>query len=127
MTLRAFQVIRLTMLCAAWQAEILQELLGTYWLRNKSLPPRPCNAANKFEPCLFKREFPKFICTAPCPWATGECQCPSRAIKRKWRLSVPVTRGTLALGSWQGIYLHEHARVDCAGHAQHRRSIVVTV
>lgn len=36
-------------------------------------------------------------------------------------LSVPVTGGRLALGTWQGIYLYEHRR------APHRRRITVTV
>ncbi|NGP54785.1 YjbQ family protein [Thioalkalivibrio sp. XN8] len=36
-------------------------------------------------------------------------------------LSVPVTGGRLALGTWQGIYLYEHR------HAPHRRRITVTV
>lgn len=36
-------------------------------------------------------------------------------------LSVPVTDGRLALGTWQGIYLYEHRR------APHRRRITVTV
>jgi secondary thiamine-phosphate synthase enzyme len=34
---------------------------------------------------------------------------------------IPVVRGRLALGTWQGIYLFEHRR------APHRRSIVVSV
>lgn len=36
-------------------------------------------------------------------------------------LSVPVTGGRLALGTWQGIYLYEHRR------AAHRRRVTVTV
>lgn len=36
-------------------------------------------------------------------------------------LSVPVTGGRLALGTWQGIYLYEHRR------APHRRRLTVTV
>ncbi|HEX7381379.1 MAG TPA: secondary thiamine-phosphate synthase enzyme YjbQ [Nevskiaceae bacterium] len=36
-------------------------------------------------------------------------------------LSVPVRRGGLALGSWQGIYLWEHR------HATHLREIIVTL
>lgn len=36
-------------------------------------------------------------------------------------LSVPVARGRLTLGTWQGIYLWEHR------HAPHRRSVVVHV
>ena len=44
-----------------------------------------------------------------------------RAILTKMDLTVPVTKGSLALGTWQGIYLWEHRR---AGHA---RRITVTV
>lgn len=44
-----------------------------------------------------------------------------RAILTKMDLTVPVTKGSLALGTWQGIYLWEHR---CAGHA---RRITVTV
>jgi secondary thiamine-phosphate synthase enzyme len=36
-------------------------------------------------------------------------------------LSVPVTDGRCALGTWQGIYLWEHR------HAPHRRTVIVTV
>jgi secondary thiamine-phosphate synthase enzyme len=36
-------------------------------------------------------------------------------------LSIPVAGGTLALGTWQGIYLWEHRR------AAHRRTVVVHV
>ncbi len=35
--------------------------------------------------------------------------------------TVPVVRGALALGTWQGIYVFEHRR------AAHRRTVVVTV
>ncbi len=36
-------------------------------------------------------------------------------------LSIPITRGRLALGTWQGIYLWEHRR------SPHRRKVVVHV
>jgi len=44
-----------------------------------------------------------------------------RAILTKMDLTLPVSEGRCALGTWQGIYLYEH-RI----HAQHRR-ITVTV
>ena len=36
-------------------------------------------------------------------------------------LTIPVTRGRLALGTWQGVFLWEHRR------APHRRSVTITV
>jgi secondary thiamine-phosphate synthase enzyme len=36
-------------------------------------------------------------------------------------LSIPIINGTLALGTWQGIYLWEHRK------ASHRRKIVVNI
>jgi len=36
-------------------------------------------------------------------------------------LSIPITRGRLALGTWQGIYLYEHRT------APHRRRVLVSV
>lgn len=46
-------------------------------------------------------------------------------------LTIPVSRGTLALGEWQGIYLHEHRdherHLSGRGGAVHRRSVVITV
>jgi secondary thiamine-phosphate synthase enzyme len=36
-------------------------------------------------------------------------------------LSVPISNGRLALGTWQGVYLWEHR------HSAHRRNVVVTV
>jgi secondary thiamine-phosphate synthase enzyme len=44
-----------------------------------------------------------------------------RAILTHTDLSLPVSNGRLALGTWQGIYLYEHRT-----HSQ-RRSLVVTV
>jgi len=44
-----------------------------------------------------------------------------RAILTKMNLTVPVSKGRCALGTWQGIYLYEHRT-----HAQRRR-ITVTV
>jgi len=44
-----------------------------------------------------------------------------RAILTKMDLTLPVSQGRCALGTWQGIYLYEHRT-----HAQHRR-VTVTV
>ncbi len=44
-----------------------------------------------------------------------------RSILTNMDLTLPVTNGRLALGTWQGIYLYEHRT-----HA-HRRSLVVTI
>jgi len=45
----------------------------------------------------------------------------ARSILAGSTLTVPVTAGRLALGTWQGLYLWEHR------HAPHRRRVVVTV
>ena len=44
-----------------------------------------------------------------------------RSILTESSLTIPVTDGGLALGTWQGIYLYEHR------HAPHRRSVTVTI
>ena len=44
-----------------------------------------------------------------------------RSILTQSDLSVPVTQGRCALGTWQGIYLWEHR------HRGHRRTVIVTV
>ena len=44
-----------------------------------------------------------------------------RAILTEVNLTVPITRGELALGTWQGVYLWEHRRYG------HSRRITVTV
>ncbi len=36
-------------------------------------------------------------------------------------LNIPITEGTMALGTWQGIYIFEHRK------GAHRRSITVTI
>lgn len=36
-------------------------------------------------------------------------------------LTIPIVSGTLALGTWQGIYLWEHR------HSPHRRNVIVTI
>lgn len=55
--------------------------------------------------------------------AEGPDDMPShlRAAVTRSSESIPVTRGVLALGAWQGLYLWEHRR------AGHRREIVVHV
>lgn len=44
-----------------------------------------------------------------------------RTLLAGYELSVPVRRGELALGTWQGIYLWEHRR------SAHRRELVLTL
>jgi secondary thiamine-phosphate synthase enzyme len=44
-----------------------------------------------------------------------------RAILTKMDITLPVSQGRLALGTWQGIYLWEHR------YAAHRRRVTVTV
>lgn len=45
----------------------------------------------------------------------------ARSILTSNSLTIPVAEGKLMLGTWQGLYLHEHR------HAGHARSVVVTV
>ena len=45
----------------------------------------------------------------------------ARAMLTSTGVSVPVSGGRLALGTWQGLYLYEHRSTP------HRRSITVTV
>ncbi len=45
----------------------------------------------------------------------------ARSVLTASSLTLPVTEGRLALGTWQGIYLWEHR------HAPHTRQIVITV
>ena len=45
----------------------------------------------------------------------------ARSILTSNSLTIPVTDGKLALGTWQGLYLYEHR------HAGHARSVVVAV
>lgn len=44
-----------------------------------------------------------------------------RSILTKMDLTIPVSGGRCALGTWQGIYLYEHRRQP------HRRRVVVTI
>jgi secondary thiamine-phosphate synthase enzyme len=44
-----------------------------------------------------------------------------RAVLTTTGLSVPISAGRLALGTWQGVYLWEHR------HRPHRRQITITV
>jgi secondary thiamine-phosphate synthase enzyme len=55
--------------------------------------------------------------------AEGPDDMPShiRAALTATTLSIPVVEGTLALGTWQGIYLYEHRD------APHRRTVVAHV
>lgn len=61
------------------------------------------------------------------PWFAHDQEGPDdmpahvRAVLTGMGLSVPVTDGRLALGTWQGIFLYEHRTQG------HRREVVVTV
>jgi secondary thiamine-phosphate synthase enzyme len=44
-----------------------------------------------------------------------------RSVLTKTSETIPITRGKLALGTWQAVYLWEHRTVH------HRRSVVVHV
>jgi secondary thiamine-phosphate synthase enzyme len=55
--------------------------------------------------------------------AEGDDDMPAhvRTILTQTSLSVPISSGRLALGTWQGLYLWEHRK------APHRRTITVTI
>ena len=61
---------------------------------------------------------PAFVHTAEGP---DDMPAHVRSVLTTNSLSVPVTNGRCALGTWQGIYLWEHR------HAPHRRRVTVTV
>lgn len=61
---------------------------------------------------------PRFVHTAEGP---DDMAAHVRTILTHSHLSVPLVRGRLGLGTWQGIYLWEHRT------AAHRREVVVTV
>ena len=61
---------------------------------------------------------PRFIHDAEGP---DDMPAHIRSILTQSSLSIPVTAGRLALGTWQGIFLYEHR------HAPHRRRVVVTL
>jgi secondary thiamine-phosphate synthase enzyme len=61
---------------------------------------------------------PRFVHTAEGP---DDMPAHIRSVLTQSDLSVPVRRGRLALGSWQGIYLWEHRTHP------HRRSVLVTI
>ena len=61
------------------------------------------------------------------PWYQHTCEGPDdmpshiRMALTRTSETIPVTRGQMMLGTWQGIYLFEHRRVP------HRRQVIVTV
>ena len=61
---------------------------------------------------------PRFVHTAEGP---DDMSAHVRSVLTQSDLTIPISDGRLALGTWQGIYLWEH-RV-----AAHRRRVVVTV
>jgi secondary thiamine-phosphate synthase enzyme len=61
---------------------------------------------------------PRFVHTAEGP---DDMSSHVRSVLTQSDLTIPVSRGRLALGTWQGIYLWEHRR------QAHRRRVLVTV
>jgi secondary thiamine-phosphate synthase enzyme len=61
---------------------------------------------------------PRFVHTAEGP---DDMSAHVRSVLTDCNLTIPVTKGRLALGTWQGVYLWEHRL-----HA-HRRRVLVTV
>jgi secondary thiamine-phosphate synthase enzyme len=61
---------------------------------------------------------PRFVHTAEGP---DDMPAHVRSVLTQSSLTIPIARGRLALGTWQGIYLWEHRT-----HA-HRRRIVITI
>jgi len=61
---------------------------------------------------------PRFIHDAEGP---DDMPAHIRSILTQSSLSIPLTAGRLALGTWQGVFLYEHR------HAPHRRQVVVTL
>ena len=61
------------------------------------------------------------------PWYQHTCEGPDdmpshiRMALTRTSETIPITRGQMMLGTWQGIYLFEHRR------APHRREVIVTV
>jgi secondary thiamine-phosphate synthase enzyme len=61
------------------------------------------------------------------PWFAHTCEGPDdmpshiRMALTRTSETIPVSRGRMLLGTWQGLYLFEHRR------APHRREIIVTV
>jgi len=61
---------------------------------------------------------PRFVHTAEGP---DDMPAHVRSVLTQSSLSLPVSRGRLALGTWQGVYVWEHRT------SPHRRRVVVTV
>jgi secondary thiamine-phosphate synthase enzyme len=61
---------------------------------------------------------PRFVHTAEGP---DDMSAHVRSVLTQTDLTIPITNGKLALGTWQGVYLWEHRL-----HA-HRRRVLVTV
>ncbi len=61
---------------------------------------------------------PRYVHTAEGP---DDMPAHVRALLTDTDLTVPITNGRLALGTWQGIFLWEHR------HRPHRREVVVSV
>ena len=61
---------------------------------------------------------PRFVHTAEGP---DDMSAHVRSVLTQSNLTIPIVKGRLALGTWQGVYLWEHRT------AGHRRRVIVTV
>ena len=61
---------------------------------------------------------PRFVHTAEGP---DDMSAHVRSVLTQSSLTIPIAKGRLALGTWQGVYLWEHRT------AGHRRRIIVTI
>jgi secondary thiamine-phosphate synthase enzyme len=61
---------------------------------------------------------PRFVHTAEGP---DDMSAHVRSVLTQSNLTIPIVKGRLALGTWQGVYLWEHRT------AGHRRRVLVTV
>ncbi len=61
---------------------------------------------------------PRFVHTAEGP---DDMSAHVRSVLTQSNLTIPIAKGRLALGTWQGVYLWEHRT------AGHRRRVIVTV
>ena len=61
-------------------------------------------------------------CVCVCAAWTGHVKSSLMGVS----LNIPITKGRLNLGTWQGVYLNEHRNTGGWG-GGHRRNIVITV
>ena len=85
---------------------------------NENADPDVQRDLEKFLGDLVPDGDPRYVHTAEGP---DDMPAHVRALLTQTSLSIPVSQGRLALGSWQGVFLWEHR------HRPHQRRIVVTV